>query len=168
MPNKMNPVGCISILANVARTAPLVTTMLTTMVQDHERATGLWHAEWETITDLVQLTGGALARAVEIIAGLVVDQSQMLFNLNMTRGLIFSENLATALAPWMDRVEAHRLVAECCREAKRKSVHLKEICSRHPLIKDHLSELQLQQCFDPELSLGMSQDFIERVLEGAG
>jgi 3-carboxy-cis,cis-muconate cycloisomerase len=167
MPNKLNPVGCISILANVARTAPLVSTMLTAMVQDHERATGLWHAEWETITDLVQLTGGALSRAVEIIPGLVIDESQMLINMNLTGGLIFSENVATALSPSMDRVQAHRLVAECCVEARRKSVHLKEICSGHPVIMDHLSELQLQQCFDPELSLGMCQDFIERVLGSA-
>src|SRR5689334_8388904 len=50
MPHKKNPVGCIAILANADRIPGLVSTILSSAIQDHERATGLWHAEWQTIT----------------------------------------------------------------------------------------------------------------------
>ncbi|MBD0289387.1 MAG: hypothetical protein ICV79_28810 [Flavisolibacter sp.] len=37
MPHKRNPVGSVAILANTSRIPALVSTMLTCMVQDHER-----------------------------------------------------------------------------------------------------------------------------------
>jgi 3-carboxy-cis,cis-muconate cycloisomerase len=168
MPHKVNPAGCICILANSARVPSLLSTLHVALVGDHERATGLWHAEWQTITDLVQLTGGALARAVEITDGLVVDGKQMLNNLELTRGLIYAENVAIALAPLMDRAQAHLLIEQCCLEARRNSLHLKDVCLNHPMIRKLLEPSEIEVCFDPTHSLGVSKEFIDRVLERLG
>ena len=35
--------------------------MLSAMVQEDERGLGGWHAEWETLPEIVCLTAGALA-----------------------------------------------------------------------------------------------------------
>ena len=115
MPQKSNPVGCICILANTIRIPALVSTLFSTMSQDHERATGEWHAEWQPLTDIVQLTAGAVNKAVELLDGLEINSRQMLHNLELTRGLIYSENISLALVPFMGRSEAHELIAGACR-----------------------------------------------------
>ncbi|MFI5156926.1 MAG: 3-carboxy-cis,cis-muconate cycloisomerase, partial [Chitinophagales bacterium] len=99
MPQKSNPVGCICILANAVRIPALISTLFSTMSQDHERATGAWHAEWQTLTDIVQLAAGALDKAVELMQGLEINSSQMLHNLELTKGLIYAENISLALTP---------------------------------------------------------------------
>jgi 3-carboxy-cis,cis-muconate cycloisomerase len=67
MPHKRNPVSCVAILANAQRIPNLVSTILGCMTQDLERAAGKWHAEWETLSDIVKLTAGALHQAVKIL-----------------------------------------------------------------------------------------------------
>jgi 3-carboxy-cis,cis-muconate cycloisomerase len=48
------------------------------MVQDHERATGLWHAEWEALSSIIQLAAGCLNKATEVTNRLEVRKVQML------------------------------------------------------------------------------------------
>ena len=45
MPQKRNPIACEFVLACARNVGQLVAVMLDAMVQDHERATGPWHAE---------------------------------------------------------------------------------------------------------------------------
>src|SRR4029077_3069882 len=52
MPHKRNPVGSAVILAAALRVPALVSTVLTAMVQEHERGMGGWHAEWETLPEI--------------------------------------------------------------------------------------------------------------------
>jgi 3-carboxy-cis,cis-muconate cycloisomerase len=61
MPHKQNPVAAISARACALRTPGLVSTMLAAMPQELERAAGAWQAEWETLSDLLRLTGSAAA-----------------------------------------------------------------------------------------------------------
>lgn len=167
MPQKSNPVGCICILANTTRIPALVSILFSAMSQDHERASGTWHAEWQTLTDIVQLTAGALNKAVEVMDGLEIHSSQMLHNLELTKGLIYAESISLALAPHMGKLEAHELIAACCREAISKQVHLKELCINHPIILKWLKREQIEKLFDPGLSLGLSDQFIDRVLKNS-
>jgi 3-carboxy-cis,cis-muconate cycloisomerase len=51
------------------------------MAGEHERAAGAWHAEWETVSDLLRLTGSAAAWAREMLEGLEVDAGRMRANL---------------------------------------------------------------------------------------
>src|SRR5262249_48359201 len=142
----------------------LVSTIFSCVVQDHERATGLWHAEWQTMADILQLTAGAADKAVEITEGLKVNKKQMLSNLEMTKGLIYAENISMALAPFMGKSEAHELIEQLSKEVRTKNLHLKEICISHPLISQHLKKSQIENCFDPALSTGIFNEFISRVL----
>ena len=164
MPQKSNPVGCICILANTIRIPALVSTLFSTMSQDHERATGEWHAEWQTLTDIVQLTAGALNKAAELLDGLEINSGQMLHNLELTRGLIYAENISLALVQFLGRLEAHELIAGACREAKSGKAHLKEICMNHPVISKWLKKGEIENLFDPAHSLGHSDEFIDSVL----
>src|SRR5581483_6321206 len=61
MPHKHNPVGSVLSLAAVERVPGLVSSFLSNMVQEHERAAGGWQAEWPIIAGIIQNTGFALA-----------------------------------------------------------------------------------------------------------
>ena len=54
MPHKRNPVGCAAVLAAAVRVPGLVASMLSGMVQEHERALGGWQAEWDTLPEIVR------------------------------------------------------------------------------------------------------------------
>ena len=82
------------------------------MVGEHERAAGAWHSEWEALSDALALAGGAAAAVREVTEGLQVYPEKMLENLNATGGLLLAENVATAAAQHLGRLEAHDLVEE--------------------------------------------------------
>ena len=63
MPHKRNPVASAIVLAAATRIPGLVSTLLTAMVQEHERGLGGWHAEWETIPKFFPRFDCACARA---------------------------------------------------------------------------------------------------------
>ena len=85
MPHKRNPVASVALVACATRTPGLVSTLLAAMPGEHERAAGAWHAEWETVGDLLRLAGSAAAWARELLDGLEVDAERMRANLDVRR-----------------------------------------------------------------------------------
>lgn len=81
MLHKRNPVSAVAIRAIARRTPQLVATLFGSLVQDHERASGAWHTEWEPFAELVQLTAGAVHQAIIMTDGLVVNTERMQQNL---------------------------------------------------------------------------------------
>lgn len=79
MPHKRNPVGPVLAQACVRRVRALLTTF--TWEHEHERAAGAWHAEWEPLSDMLALTGGAAAHVREALEGIEVDAERMRANL---------------------------------------------------------------------------------------
>ena len=147
MPHKRNPVSCIAILANAQRIPNLVATMLSCMTQDHERATGQWHAEWETFSQIIQLTGGTLHQAVKLTNGLEVNALIMLKNLEVTNGLIFAETVSLALSKFIGKKEAHEFVEKSCREAINQRIHLREYLKNQSMIRQYFDVDVLDKFF---------------------
>jgi 3-carboxy-cis,cis-muconate cycloisomerase len=79
MPQKRNPVAAILARACATR----VRALTGTFAADHEleRAAGAWHAEWEALTDLLALTGGAAFHVRRALEELDVDAARMRANL---------------------------------------------------------------------------------------
>ena len=161
MPHKRNPVTSTAILANANRVPHLVATMLSGMVQEHERSAGLWHSEWEVLTEIMKLTAGTLERGIELIEGLEVDENRMLQNLEITKGLIYAENVSLALASKIGKSAAHELVENACKSAVSEHEHLKEKLSE---LSVDLSENELNELFKPENSIGLSLEIIDGIL----
>src|ERR1700730_16524846 len=59
LPHKRNPVAASSINAAVRRTHALAPVMLGAMLQEHERGAGGWQAEWQPVTEMLGVAGGA-------------------------------------------------------------------------------------------------------------
>ena len=81
MPHKRNPVAAVATVACAQRVPGLVATLHAAMVQEHERAAGAWHAEWETWSDLLRVTGAAAAWGRDMLERLEPDPRRMAANL---------------------------------------------------------------------------------------
>ena len=169
VPHKRNLVGCAVALAAAVRVPPLVSTMLASMVQEHERALGGWQAEWDTLPAIVQLCSGALQQMHLVASALVVDAARMRSNLDATHGLIFAEAVSMALAERIGRTAAHALVKEACNRAVSTGIPLRTTLAvdgmREPLASGALDGQQLDRLFDPQGYLGQSAAMVERVLQ---
>src|SRR6266581_2148259 len=114
MPQKHNPVDATGAIASARLAVGVVPVILSAMAQEHERAVGGWQAEWAAIPDLFRFTAGAVERVRGALAGLQIDAARMRANLDLTGGLIMAESLTMALAPYVGRSEAHRIVQAAC------------------------------------------------------
>lgn len=164
MPHKRNPVGCAAMLAAAARTPQLAATLFAAMQQDHERGLGTWHAEWETLPELLMLCGGALATARTLVDDWTVDTARMRANLEITHGLIMAEAVTMALGEAMGRLDAHRRVEACCRDAVAQQRHLFDVLRENDEITRVLSADALERLMNPQHYLGAAETFVSRVL----
>ncbi|MGP9819411.1 lyase family protein [Salinarimonas sp. NSM] len=126
MPHKRNPVSCTVILAAASAARGPATTLLDAMVAAHERPAGAWHAEWHALPTLFGLASGALAEARRLAEGLVVDEAAMARNLDLTRGLLFADAAAAALAPVLGAEEAHARVTAAADDVRSRGMSLRD------------------------------------------
>jgi 3-carboxy-cis,cis-muconate cycloisomerase len=100
MPHKRNPVAAVSAAAAAAQAPGLVATLLATMVQEHERAAGGWHAEWRPLPHLLTCVGSAAAWLRDCLEHLRVEPAAMQANLEhllrMLGGVDPADDLAAA------------------------------------------------------------------------
>ncbi|WP_295625446.1 lyase family protein [uncultured Corynebacterium sp.] len=90
MPHKANPAAAIACDGYARRAPGLAATMLDSMDSRLQRATGAWHAEWQTIRDLAAVTASALDRIRASLDGITVDADAMDRNLRLTGGDILA------------------------------------------------------------------------------
>jgi 3-carboxy-cis,cis-muconate cycloisomerase len=164
MPHKRNPVTAAVILSAAARVPALVSTLLSAMVQEDERGLGGWHAEWESLPEIIMLAGGALHHLAETLPGLTINSERMRENLSLTNGLIFAEAVTMALGSKIDRQQAHQLVEAACLRALAERKDLRAILAQDREIAGLLNSAELDQLFDPRRYMGAADLLIDRVL----
>jgi 3-carboxy-cis,cis-muconate cycloisomerase len=164
MPQKRNPISSELMLACAKGVRQQAGLMLDAMVQDLERATGPWHAEWIAIPEAFILGAGALNQAKFMLAGLVVDEAAMARNLGLTRGLIVAEAVMMGLAPHIGRQEAHDLVYDACRIVNEKGGRLADVLNGMPAVTSRLDPALVERLTDPANYLGLAPQMVDRVL----
>jgi len=167
MPHKRNPSGCVVALAAANRAPGLVASFLSGMVQEHERATGSWQAEWPTVAALVQATGAATASMAEVAQGLSVDDARMRANIDSTQGVVFAERAMMLLGEKLGRDVAHTVLEEATRRCVAQRRHLHEVLSEMPEVR-HLDRETLKRIEVPEEYLGSADEFRKHLLSAPG
>ncbi len=160
LPHKRNPVQSVAIIAIATRTPGFVATMLSAGLQEHERGVGGWHAEWDTMRELLLLTGAAALHMQTMLEGLEVDTDRMRANLELNNGLIMAERVTIALAPALGKSKAKSFMEAACKQAVAQKRHLKEVLQDAP----EAAALDLDALFYPATYLGASDVFIDRIL----
>ena len=167
MPHKRNPIAPTMIIAGCTRVPGLLATMAASMVQEHERAVGHWHAEWGPLAEMLRLIGGAVQQTNTLFSGLKVDAARMRKNIDAARGLIYAEDISVALAQRVGKPEADRIVKLACERAMQKDLHLRAVLLEDPIVAKFLGQTAINRIFLPENALGFADALIDRVLRVA-
>jgi 3-carboxy-cis,cis-muconate cycloisomerase len=168
MPHKRNPVGAAVVLSAAIRIPALVATMLSAMLQEHERGLGGWHAEGQTLPEICLLSAGALSHLTFVVASPEIFVSKMTADLDLTRGLILSEAVSMALALHIGKQPAHEIIERASRRAIDSGSHLLDVLLEDPEVTRHLSAIEIRRLLDPANYTGMALEGIDRVLEKYG
>jgi 3-carboxy-cis,cis-muconate cycloisomerase len=169
MPHKRNPVAAVVILGCTRRAPGLLAGLTAAAEQEHQRAAGAWHAEWEPLADLLRLTASAAAWSAELLGGLQADAERMRANLDAARGLPLAEHVTAVLAPAMGSLAAHDLVAEASRQAGRSGRMLADVLLETPEFADRIAGAgmtpdQVTSALEPESYLGATAVFVAAAL----
>ncbi|MGY4475750.1 class-II fumarase/aspartase family protein [Bradyrhizobium sp. USDA 3364] len=164
MPQKRNPISSELMLAAAKAVRQHAGLMLDAMVQDFERATGPWHAEWMAIPESFVLTAGALHQARFALGGLIVDEKRMADNLDISRGLIVAEAVMMGLAPAIGRQEAHDVVYDACRVANDRGLTLAEALAADQRVASRIDRATIDRLTSPKNYLGLAPEMVDRVL----
>ncbi|MGY3620468.1 3-carboxy-cis,cis-muconate cycloisomerase [Bradyrhizobium sp. USDA 10063] len=164
MPQKRNPISSELMLAAAKAVRQHAGLMLDAMVQDFERATGPWHAEWIALPESFVLTAGSLHQAKFALGGLIVDAKKMADNLDLSRGLIVAEAVMMGLAPEIGRQEAHDVVYDACRVANDKNMTLADALSADPRVSSRIDRGTIERLTSPKNYLGLAPEMVDRVL----
>jgi 3-carboxy-cis,cis-muconate cycloisomerase len=165
LPQKRNPVAAVCAVACALRAPALVGALHATMVQEHERAAGAWHAEWRSLSDLLSTVGSAAAWLRESLEHLEVDPARMRANLDLTGGMLLAERVTTALTPALGRLPAHELVERACGEAQSSGRPLADTLAAIPDLHAHLDAEAIGGLLDPTSYLGSAEVFVDRALD---
>jgi 3-carboxy-cis,cis-muconate cycloisomerase len=170
MPHKRNPVAAIAILGCTRQAPGLLATLVACAEQEHQRAAGAWHAEWEPLTALLRLTGSAASWAAELLPGLTVDASRMAANLSATKDLPLAEHVTSLLAGVLGGVQAHDLVAEAGQRALSAGLPLRDVLLAVPKLESRLASVgitaeQIEAALEPAGYLGAAEAFTTAALE---
>ena len=164
MPHKRNPIGCenISGLARLLRSNAHAA--MENMALWHERDISHSSVERVIIPDSSILTDYMLQRLSGILDGLVVYPQRMQKNLDLTKGLIFSQPVLLALTgKGMSREEAYRIVQAHAMACWENGADFREVLAADPQVSSLLTAAELADCFN--VSAGLVQvDYIYRRL----
>ncbi|HLL98768.1 MAG TPA: adenylosuccinate lyase family protein, partial [Rubrobacteraceae bacterium] len=164
LPHKRNPILSVTAAASARRVVDVARTLQAAMAQEHERAAGAWHSEWEALSDALALTGGAAAAVREVMEGLHVHPKKMRENLDATGGLLLAENVTTVAAERLGRLKAHDLVQTVARRAADGERPFREELLGNGEIREVLSEEEIDAALDPAGYLGSAGTFVDRAL----
>ena len=168
MPQKRNPISSELMLAAAKIVREQHALMLDAMVQDHERATGQWHVEWQALPTVFIVASGGLRAAREVLEGLEVRPEAMRRVLETTGGLIVAEAVMMGLAPALGRQVAHDLVHDCCRAVLTGGLTgdtpFLDALAAEPRIAAVIDRAALARLVDPANYLGAAPEMTRRLL----
>ncbi|MEC5408563.1 adenylosuccinate lyase family protein [Paraburkholderia sp. MPAMCS5] len=164
MPQKRNPISSELMLAAAKAVRQQAGLMVDAMIQDFERATGPWHAEWIAIPESFILASGALHQAKFALGGLIVDTDRMKHNLGISKGLIVAEAVMMQMAPHTGRQQAHDIVYDACRTVNESGGTLAEALAALPEVTRHFDRSTIDAMTDPANYLGLAPQMVDRAI----
>ncbi len=148
MPHKRNPASAVLAIACARLVHGHAGVLAASLVQEHERAAGAWHAEWEALSGALAFTGGAAASTRATLEALEVDEKRMRRNLAEST---LSERAAILLADQVGRENAY--------EALGAGRPVREV------LAEHLAPDDVEAALDPTGYLGSASLFVDRALD---
>jgi adenylosuccinate lyase len=164
MPHKRNPVKC----ENVSGLARLVRSHVQAALENvplwHERDISHSSNERVILPDATISCDFMLARMTSILDGLLVYPERMRQNMEITRGLVFSQAVLLSLtAAGLTREEAYEIVQRNAMRTWAGEGTFRELLEQDAELTRALSTKELDRCFDPARFLDEVDTIFERV-----
>ncbi len=164
MPQKRNPMLCETVLALARLTRQHASLSIDAMQHDFERDWSSVQMEWEFVPELCTMTHCALETTNRVLSMLAVHSDRMLQNLQISGGQLVAERVMFALAKRTGRQKAHDIVHEISMRATNEGVPFGEALKTHPAVSAQLSPEVIEMLLDPTTYVGLSAEFVDRVL----
>jgi adenylosuccinate lyase len=164
MPHKRNPIGTenISGLVRILRCNSIAA--MENIALWHERDISHSSVERVIFPDCCIVVDFILARLEKILAGLVVYPENMIENLELTHGLIFSQAVLLALVDkGLSREKAYQLVQKNAMHCWKTQSDFKEAILSDSDIVKYLNEEEIKVCFDAKAGLKNVDIIFERL-----
>lgn len=157
MPQKRNPVDAVLIRSSALRAPHLGAALHTAAASAiDERPDGAWHAEWQTLRELLRLTVGAAVHGAALAEGLRVDRAAVERNLSLTGGLIVSERLGRILTPLIGADRFSDIVAQA-NDGEDLGAMIRAL--------PEAAELDVDDLLDPAGYTGLAAAFVDDLAE---
>ncbi|WP_069791875.1 adenylosuccinate lyase [Cyanobacterium sp. IPPAS B-1200] len=165
MPHKRNPIRSerITGMARIIRGHAVAA--LENVALWHERDISHSSVERVILPDTCILIHFMLKETTNLVQNLLVYPENMLRNMNVYGGVIFSQKVLLALVEkGMSREEAYRIVQGCAHQAwNTQDGNFRKLIESSPDIQKHLSADDLKICFDPNQHLKNLDQVYERL-----
>lgn len=164
MPHKRNPIVSerITGLARLLRSNCIAA--LENVALWHERDISHSSVERVIIPDSCIVLDYILGLTIKLIDNLIIYPDRMLKNLNLTRGLIFSQKVLLLLTEkGISREDAYQIVQYCAMEVwKNEKTNLKDELLRNEYVKKYIPSSELEEIFDNSKLLNNIDYIFER------
>ena len=164
MPHKRNPELCERVcgLARLLRGYAL--TSMENIALWHERDISHSSAERVILPDSCLVLDYVLSVFIYIMKGLQVYPERMKENLELTKGLVFSQRVMLALIEkGLSREQAYKVVQRNAMKSWKERVSFLGMLQSDPDVGQHLSKSELEGIFDYGYFLGHVDEIFERV-----
>ena len=163
MPHKKNPIGSENICGQAR--------LLRAYAQSSLENNGLWHERDISHSSVERVIGPdatatveySLKRMNKILSNIIVDKKQMIKNINLTNGVIFSQRVLTYLieTKGYSREKAYDLVQKIAKNAFEKESCFKTLLLQSKDVK--ISEKELENLFDLNFYMKEVNNLYKRV-----
>ncbi len=149
MPHKKNPITAERITGIARLVRGYAVTAMENIALWHERDIAHSSVERVIIPDAIIIVDYGLHKFHELLQGLVINKKRMLENIYYGGGLVFSQRLLLKLTgPLGSREKAYRLVQKHGLAAAEGKGNFRQLVLRDREILKHLSEAEIESCFD--------------------
>lgn len=164
MPHKRNPELCERICGLARLVRGYAVTALENNALWHERDISHSSTERVILPDLCLVVDYALSVFTYIMKGLQVYPDHMKQNLEITKGLIFSQRVMLALIQkGLSREQAYRMVQRNAMRSWKDKVNFLDLLLKDPDVSKHLSKSELESIFDYGYFLRYTDEVFKRV-----
>ncbi|PPT07547.1 Adenylosuccinate lyase [Geitlerinema sp. FC II] len=165
MPHKRNPIRSerISGLARVVRGNAIAA--LENVALWHERDISHSSVERTILPDSCIVTHFMLQEFADLVKHLLVYPDNMVRNMNLYGGVIFSQRVLLALVnKGLTREDAYAIVQSCAHQAwNQPNGDFRKLITGDPRVMEHLSPEEVDDCFDPQHHLKNLDEVYQRL-----
>ena len=148
MPHKKNPIISENITGLARMVRSYVLPSLENIALWHERDISHSSVERNIGPDANITLDFALARLAGILDKMIIYPNKMLDNLNITKGLVFSQEMMLELTKTgMSREKAYRVIQGHAKISFSKNIDLKNLIKKDKIITDRINEKKIDRIF---------------------